>query len=474
MKLVRSSKGVELYETKEGTRLVYVRVQANKRQYRIKVGPSAPFLDAIGKKRDAAVEEARRKVKDYRREIREARERGEEWKPPRILEAERRQTEQTEAIRRLEARAPLLFENAVVRFKASCLRAYARPKDAEYAFAALGRMFAGMFLDDATQRHVRDYFTARVGNAGPFADWPRKVTPRTPRNEVNWLSALYNYLADEEGRALDNPCLGYLPHRRKRRKKDGLEYRPKHVAVVPTPELREALFAAAPSESRRALFKLCYYTAGRNESEPCRLLHGDVVLSDDPRAQVTLYEVSPRVFVPLGWTHVPRHQDRGKRDVPLHPDAEPDLRAILLPRPVRESYPSAEAFEAALSRWTTAPIFPMRTRDGRSVPMNRHSYRKAWHATRQKVAKEQNAPEVLGMWLRDVRKAAITGMRERGTDSAVASKVAGHSEEMSFHYTQATDAAARAAILRLGAAKPSIEPSIEPERAATMLPTATA
>ena len=89
------------------------------------------------------------------------------------------------------------------------------------------------------------------------------------------------------------------------------------------------------------------------------------------------------------------------------------------------------------------------TRPSGGGQWKKDNYRRLWATTLEMVSKDY--PELSGMWLRDLRKAAISDMRRRGTDGAVASKIAGHSQEMSFHYTQATDPATREAILRLGA-----------------------
>lgn len=120
------------------------------------------------------------------------------------------------------------------------------------------------------------------------------------------------------------------------------------------------------------------------------------------------------------------------RTVPLHPEAEAALRSIMPDDPASDAY-----------------IFPRRGKPGE--PWKRTSYRKAWIATLEAVSEEH--PRLKGMWGRDWRKAAIIDMRAAGTDGTIAGKLAGHSTQMSNHYTQARDQHTRAAVALLGQKK---------------------
>ena len=144
----------------------------------------------------------------------------------------------------------------------------------------------------------------------------------------------------------------------------------------------------------------------------------DVVLSDDPRAR----------FAGMGWVTFRFCKKGDDRTVPLHPEAETALKAILRPRP---DDPGEE------ERWGALPVFSKRGLRGE--PWDRHSYKKAWtnpleaavygltwevyEKLRAKVRdgraefpKEQY-PALRRMWLGDFRKAMISDTRRAGTDS---------------------------------------------------------
>jgi hypothetical protein len=196
------------------------------------------------------------------------------------------------------------------------------------------------------------------------------------------------------------------------------------VPVIPTDEQRSELFrlASADCPAFGALVVLSYYTAARPESESCRILHRDVSVPD--RENVRAIDGAAQLGTV---TYADPKCGRG-RVVPLHPAAEAALQSIMDP----EADPEAA-------------VFPR----GDGSPWDRHSYRVRWNRVR--AALVERWPELAGMRLRDLRNAAETDTRNRGTDPAIAAKLAGHSERMSDHYATVTDAAARDAIMRLGA-----------------------
>lgn len=428
MKRTRSLQGVEWYETKAGEAVVYIRYQCNGRQHRECIGPVE--RDQYG--RDQTHAQAKRILRDRRREIDQAKTEGREWLPPRARRKAEVVKAKAAAIAASVDRAPLLFEAAVERFKTHGLDRYAKPENAKSALRMLARAFRGRFLDELAQRDVRDFQLHRLAGTGPFADWPRRVGPRVPQMETAWLSALYNYLVEEEGReTLTNPCIGFRGGRRK-----GKGYKPAHDAIVPTDEERAAIFDAAHNPKHRAMVVLAYYTMARPESELGRLRHRDVVLSTDERA----------TFVGMGWVEFHRTKTDRPRTVPLHPEAEAAVAAIMLPRPTKLLGESDVAYQGRLEEWGNATVF--RRRDG-APWRGRASYADAWADVLGRAA--ERFPRLRGMWLRDFRKAGITDGRARGMDSAIMAKLAGHSPAMSDHYTQAPTELAIEAIRRLGA-----------------------
>jgi hypothetical protein len=270
--------------------------------------------------------------------------------------------------------------------------------------------------------NVREYYLDRMQARGPFVV-RKPVRVRAPQTEIALLSAIYTFLQDE-GHTIDNPC-----HRPRTRRKDGLlaAYRPAHKPVIPTPEQRRAIFTANPldeyerplvSDAHRALFKLCYYTAARPESEPCRLRHGDVTLGDEKRwGSVTYCDT----------------KTGDERRILLHPEVESDLRMIMLPVPMAER---------AREKWAKTPVFCKRGRTRK--PWDSHSYRKAWSAIRCAVGKQSS--EIADMWLRDFRPTAKTVMVDAGVPSETTKAILGHKGNVADGYYRLTDNAQQRAL----------------------------
>jgi hypothetical protein len=462
MKRTKSIRGVEVYETEGGEELVYIRFQAGGRQYREKVGPSK--TNKYG--RNDTLAEARRLLDQRRVQVKQGALRGEKFRSRREKTAAEKIAAAAEAIvaaQALDARACLRFEEATARFVANTPGDYKRPKEYESSFRFLGRAFAGRYLDTIEGAEVRAYEIARLTNTGPFAGETKTVGPKTPRNQIGHFSALFNYLKEDEGHKIANPCIDFRPRRKKSRK--ATAYQPKRVPIVPTDEERDAIFLAAAektytrgklSDAKRAARRLVavaavkceYFLAARPESELCALTHGDVVRSDDPRTRFEKHGDSA-----LGWVIFRTTKTGGDRTVPLHPEAEEALAAVMLPRPVRKPGESPEDFEARLSTWAAAPVF--RKGNGRSTkPWDRFSYRKIWRDVLAAVSEKH--PRLKTMVFRHGRNAAITDMRAAGTDGAIAGKLVGHSEVQDFEYVQAQGKHAREAILSLGSTQPTV------------------
>jgi len=127
----------------------------------------------------------------------------------------------------------------------------------------------------------------------------------------------------------------------------------------------------------------------------------------------------------------------------LHPEAERAVKAIMLPVPM-----DPETRE----RWRETPLFRRRggskKAEGTVPEISRSwdtsSYRKAWLAAVQAVA--SSYPEVEGIWLRDLRKAAKTRMIEAGVSELVVNRILGHSDGVAGRYYKMTDTAQREAL----------------------------
>lgn len=398
-KRILSVRGVEVYRLADGTESVVIRYSVQGKPKYETVGKSV-----YRKGRNVTIAKAHKLLARRRAQ----RDQG------RLLAPERPT---------LAGREHLRFEAVAERYLGAEASRYARPKERYRLFEVLKRAFAGRYLDEIIGPDILQYREHRIAGEGVFrADGP--VGPDTPRLEIGALSAAYEFLR-AEGTVLKNPCHGYRP--RLRRKDDRLEGRPRHRAVIPTPVEREALFTADPVDRQgrrrvkpafRAFWRLLYYTASRPE-ELARLRRGDVVLAGDERAR----------FGRLGWVTFRETKSGDDRVVPLHPAAEAALVEVLGGAGRPED-----------------PVFAKRGRPG--VAWTKESYKKAWAAVLAEVTVAH--PRLAQMWVRDWRKAAISDMRAAGTEAAIASRVAGHSTEMSYHYSQATQPAAEAAIMTLG------------------------
>lgn len=434
---VKSMRGVEIHTPKKGKPTVYIRYMANGEQKREWIGESLKASEAGlpgPPNRDLTIEKARRILRERRNEIRDARAQEIKWLSPK----DRKQEVEKDAAVAHEARRPFLFEKASKRFLDACADDYARPEEVKAEFRILGMYFNCRYLDELTRRDILDYRQARVSKTGPFESWPYKVGMRPPMKEIHKLSALYWYLIETEERDIKNPCLALQRGRRTK----ATAYRCEHKAVIPTPEQRRAIFTADPvrkttarvwrpvKPEHRAFWIVTYYAAARPESETAGLRHRDLRLPEP--GKVRTLDGQPAI----GTATFRDTKTGDNRTIPLHPEAAGALRGIMLEEP--DDPTKREA-------WAETPIF--RRRDGSC--WDRNTYRKAWGATIEAVRKDH--PDLTGMWVRDLRKAAITDMRACGTDAAVAAKVAGHSAAMSDHYTQATDPLAVRAVLSLGA-----------------------
>jgi integrase len=382
------------------------------------------------------VEKARRVLRERRNEIRDARLQGIAWVSPK----ERKTREQQEEARADAEHEALLFENAAARFVAECASEYSRPEEVRGAFrlesggprkrrSALAAAFMGQYLDKLTKVDIRQYYVDRMSGAGPFEGW-ESVGRRSPEIEVSMLGAVFTFLEDE-GHTVENPC-----HRPRTRRRDSVlaPYKPEHEPVVPSPTALRAILEAAPrgggkgrgkckpgrylvTDEHRALWALCYYTAARPESEPCRLTHGDVELGDGDQWGAVTYR---------------RTKTDDQRRVLLHPEAERALRAILLPVPMDPE---------ARKQWRQTHVFRRR---GCLRPWDTSSYRNAWAAALEAVLGEFS--EVAGMWLRDMRKVAKTRMVDAGVSELVINRILGHSDGVAGRYYRMSDAAMREAL----------------------------
>ncbi len=344
--------------------------------------------------------------------------------PPHVEKRQKRGELQREE----DARRPLLFDVASERFLGECAEEYSRPKDTCRRFRSwLSLAFEGRYLHEITKQDIHQYHLDRLRNQGPFKG--RRVrTRRAADVEITALSALYAYMQENGYEDLENPC--HSPRTRRKKKGALKPYKPLHKPIIPNLKHRKAIFAAATTLELRAFLTLCYYTAGRPESEPCRLTHGDVELVESAKVQ-TLYGAP--VLSRLRYRDTKTGDDRTIR---LHPEAEVALRAIMLPRP--EGGP-------ALEIWKLVPIFRKRA----SVkPWDRSSYRKGWSNTLKTVCVAH--PELAGMWVRDFRSTARTVMTDAGVPEVALRRVLGHSVDVSGGYYRVTEDMHRKAILALG------------------------
>jgi len=425
MRRILSSRGVEVHETDDGHRVIYIRYQHGGKQHLdpvgiVEAGPS------IGKRQGKAVSEARSKLDGVRAEIKLARLNKQVWLHPK--DAEHAEEELAERVKGVREELRLVV--TVPRYLDQRADLYARPKEHRLHFEPLLLFFGDRYADEITRLDVREYHRCRREADGVFSN-RKQIGPRNPDQEVSALSAYYEWLT-EAGHNLENPCRGY----KSRIRVKGQAYRPSHQPIIPTDDEREAIFNVSPTPPvhlrkkglsnwaerwvrNRAVWRLAYYLGGpRPESDLCRLRWRDVVFSNDERARfgggtVTFAET----------------KTEQTRTVPLHPEAESALRSFMPAEPDRDAF-----------------ILYKRGKPNES--WNRSSYRRAWQLTLATVGAKH--PRLREMWLRDFRKAAITDMRAAGTDSAIAGKVAGHTAAMSDHYTQGTGQHAREAIHRLG------------------------
>ena len=166
----------------------------------------------------------------------------------------------------------------------------------------------------------------------------------------------------------------------------------------------------------RVLFALCYHTAARPASEPCRLRNGDIRFRRDDWAEVSYRE---------------KKNARGVRTLPLEPALAKELRAIMEPEPLAEDERNA---------WRQRPVFKKR---GSERQMDCFSYRKAWRAAVSEV------PEAEGMVLRDFRATARTRMTQARVPEAIIRRFMGHAATVSEGYYEPTFADLQEASLAL-------------------------
>lgn len=415
----------------EGREVYYVQVYYEGRRY----------TEAAG-----TLNQAQRRLGKRLEEVREG-----TYLPPRARRAAKRAA--------LVRQRSLAFDEASERFLKHVEKHTGYHAAHKGLFKRLGVWFGKSRLDEITRHDVHQFLQDRTKNLGPYKKWPRSIGLRTAYGELTGLSGLYGFLQDVEGFDLVNPC--HRPRSRKYAAAEFGAYRPLREKRIPTGvelarifELAGTVtyqepdekgvqrrtgskFARLPKEQReaaRAVFsaavKACYFLAARPESELCQLQHGDVDLPD--RDKVRSLKKGEEVLGSVTFRETKTGVDR---TLPLHPEAEEALRAIMLERPKGER---------GLDAWRATPIF--RSVDG--TAWDRHSYRKPWKALMVAVAAE--FPRLSGMVLRDLRTAASTTMRAAGVDGAIAAKILGHSEAMNASaYTVATDETSRRAILSL-------------------------
>lgn len=437
MKRIRSMKGLEIYETADGGERVGIVYGANKRTFREMVGdvtndPSAcnavenirPRKRLKGKYRDCPVcLEAVKRLDSRRADVKRAK----QAKVPYLTPAEREEAiarEQEEIAKAAHAsREPLLFEAAVERFKRARKASYSSPGAVDGYFRNLGKAFAGRHLDTITRAEVAQYYRDRRANEGPFSGRRRKGGLRPAQNDLVQFSALYTFLKEEEERETKNPCSAYKALIGKTKAET---YVPLREPYLPSDEEVLAIFASSarekmprvashmPGDPFRAFLKVCYYTGGRTESEPCALRHGDVTFSDP-----SVVSTSGRKA--MGQVRFRRAKNaRSNRDLPMHPDLEADLKAIMLPRPTDP---------AEVEEWEALPIF--RQRDGKTA-WTIASYRKGWAEIVRTLTGE--FPGLRKMVVRDFRQLLDTRMLDAGVPEPLVDRWLGHRPSVSRRY----------------------------------------
>ncbi len=103
-------------------------------------------------------------------------------------------------------------------------------------------------------------------------------------------------------------------------------------------------------------------------------------------------------------------------------------------------------------RWKERPIFRRR---GSDKAWDKSSYAKTWWNVIVEVSKD--APELAGMWLRDLRSVAKTVMIDAAVPSEVTKTILGHKPSVADGYYRLTDSAMREALeaLTLDAEEPA-------------------
>ncbi len=440
MKRIRSMKGLEIYETSDGVERVGIVYYSNKGALREMVGDvtsdpaTCGAVESIrlrkrlkGKYRDCPVcIEAVRRVLERRAAVKRAKaEKRPYLTPKEQAEADELARAATAKVEQ-DARSLLLFDRAVERFMRAREKSYSSTSAVKGYFRNLGKAFSGRYLDTITRAEVAQYFRDRRHNAGPFADWPHKGGLRPAENDLVQLSALYTFLNVEEERDLKNPCRGARAGVGKTKAET---YTPERTPYTASDAEVSAIFAAAARENMprfashlpghpfRAFLKTCKYTGGRTESEPCALRHGDVTFSD---ANV----VSTSGRKAMGQIRFRRTKNaRSNRDLPMHPDLEDDLKAVMLERPEDP---------AELEAWGATPIF--RTRKGKAWTTS--SYKKGWASIVKALAKD--CPGLAGMVLRDFRDLARTTLTDARIPEPVIRRWMGHAGDVSQRYYQVT------------------------------------
>lgn len=453
MRRIKSMRGIEIYETSDGPERVGIVYYVGGKARREMVGDVQP--DPATRSDVTAIKARKRldgRYKDCpncvravgilaerRAAVRAAKREGVAFLTPK-QRAEAEEVARKEAERKAQGdREPLIYESAWDRFYKACGSGYSRPKEVRQRFEIMGRAFNGRHLGEITTRAIRQYVADRTNRTGPFEGWPHAVGMRPAQVEINQLSALYGWIAEEEEREIENPCSRY---RSRRSQKKSETYRPVRKGVIPEPEQIAAIFEAAtmdpkrdrfarhlPGQPVRAFLKLCYYTGARPESDAATLTNGDVTPSD------------PKVCWPSGVTKmgtvrfVRAKTLSGDREIPMHPALEADLLAVMGERP---------SDPAKLAAWLARPIFRRR---GKEKPWDKSSYQKAWGEILERIAEAH--PNLAGMIVRDFRKTARTALTNARIPEPLIRWFMGHARNVSQGYFEPTADAAEEAVLAL-------------------------